>query len=410
MNIMRDYWRFAVKPEIYFGNNAIQDAGKLIAKTGSRKILIVTDKVLGEAGIVEKVERSLHEEKIAFEVVDCGEPEPSVDAALKAIDYAKGKDVQGVVGLGGGSNMDLAKVVAIILTHGGELKDYYGESKVPGPLMPIIAVPTTAGTGSEMSYGAVLTDYETRLKQVFADDHMRPVMAIEDPLLTLSMPPTVTAHTGIDALCHAIESFTAINYKYMAPNVRNVTTYGSFPLTDLFALEAMRLIKEHLPVAVHQGTNVEARYGQMLGALCATLAFASGAGAHLNHTLGYPVEGAGIALSHGESNGIFVLHTMAFNIPACTERFGRIAMALGEQVENLSMEEAAYKSLVAVKKLLKTVGMTRNLKDMGVDKGAFPRFAGDVMKMERLLRNNPRRVTAQEVIGIYEKAYDWDYE
>ncbi|MGD0623248.1 MAG: iron-containing alcohol dehydrogenase [Thermodesulfobacteriota bacterium] len=410
MKHVREVWRFAVKPEVYFGNNAIQAVGRHVSRLGCKSVLIITDKALVKAGVVEKAINPLREANIAYEVFDGGEAEPSVAAAEAAIRFGKGKGAEAVIGLGGGSNMDLGKVAAIGLTYGGDVKKYFGESKVPGPLMPIIAIPTTAGTGSELTFGAVLTDPETKLKQVIADDFVRPTIAIEDPLLTLSMPPATTAETGIDALCHAIESYTDIDYAYMAPEVERVTTYGSFPITDLFAIEAIRLITKNLPLAVFQGHNVKARNGQMLGALYASLALASGAGGSLNHALGYPPAGAGIHMSHGQANAIFMLHTMEFNIPPCPEKFRNIAMAMGEQTEGLSVDEAAYKSIVAVKKLLRKVGVTKNLKDLGAKKELFPQFAEAVLKMERLLRNNPRRPSMNDVIRIYEKAYDCTYE
>jgi alcohol dehydrogenase class IV len=410
MKYIRDTWRFAVKPEVHFGNNAVQAIGKHVFRLGCKKVLIVTDKVLVKVGILDKVVAPLKEEKIAYEVFDGGEAEPRVVVAEEAIKFAKGKNIDCIVGLGGGSNIDTSKAVAIILTHGGELKNYFGEGKVPGSLMPIIAVPTTAGTGSEISWGAVLTDTATQLKQVLADDFIRPTIAIEDPMLTLTMPPKATAETGIDALCHAIESYTDIEYAYMAPDVERVTTYGSFPITDLFALEAIRLIALHLPTAVYQGNNVKARYGQMLGTLYASMAFASGAGGSLNHTLGYPPGGAGAHMSHGEANAMFMLHTMEFNLPTCPEKFKNIAIAMGEQTEGLSVEDAAYKSLTAVKRLLKKIGTTKTLKDFGVKKEQFPQFADAVMKMERLLRNNPRRPNKEDIIKLYEKSYECNYD
>jgi len=409
MKVTRDSWRFAVKPEIHFGNNAVKDVGKHVNGLGCKKVFIVTDKILSEVGILGKVIEPLKKENIEFEIFDGGEPEPKVSVAEKAIKAAEGKGIDAVIGLGGGSNMDIGKVVAIVLTYGGDMRDYMGEGKVPGPIMPVIAIPTTAGTGSELSYGAVLTDPETKLKQVYADDFIRPIIAIEDPLLTLTMPPKATANTGVDALCHAIEAYTTLDFSYMAPDVEKVTTYGAFPISNLLALEAIKQISHYLPIAFFQGNNVEARGGQMLGALYATLAFST-AGANLNHTLGYPVAGAGAKMNHGESNAIFMLHTMEFNVPASLEKFKNIAVAMGESIDGLSLEEAAYRSLVPVKRLLKKVGMTMNLKDLGVDKRSFPEFAEAVMKMQRLLRNNPRKVTFNDVVEIYEKAYDYKFD
>ena len=250
--------------------------GEIAGRLGVRRAFIVTDPILLKAGLVEPVHAPLSEAGVAVEVFSGGEPEPSLRAAAAAIAAARDFRPDAVVGLGGGSNMDLAKITAVLLTHGGQPLDYVGDDKIPGPIMPLMCVPTTAGTGSEVSAATVLTDTDNQIKVGILSNYLRPAAAVVDPLLTVSCPPKVTADSGIDALTHAIEAYTAVdNADFPLPHGERSVYQGRHPFGDMLAEKAMSLIGAHLRRAVRDGDDLEAREGMALGATLAGMAFSN---------------------------------------------------------------------------------------------------------------------------------------
>src|SRR5947207_3506069 len=239
-----------------------------------------------------------------------------------------------LVGLGGGSNMDLAKLAATLLKHGGGPRDYVGDDKIPGPVWPLICVPTTAGTGSEVSAASVLTDTDNKLKVGVLSNYLRPKVALVDPLLTLTCPPKVTADSGIDALTHAIEAYTAVdNAAFPLPAGERTVYQGKHPLGDCFAERAIALVGTYLRRAVARGDDLEAREGMALAATLAGLAF-SNVGVALVHALEYPVGGA-VHCSHGAGNGLLLPFVMRYNLPGREKEFAAVARLLGEDVTGL---------------------------------------------------------------------------
>ncbi|HZT83077.1 MAG TPA: iron-containing alcohol dehydrogenase, partial [Gemmataceae bacterium] len=208
---MRTTWTFHSAGQLLFGRGAAGQLGEVAGRLHARRILVVTDPMLLKAGVVESVRQPLAAAGVTVKVFDGGEPEPSIRAAEACIDEARQFRPDALVGLGGGSNMDLAKITAAILAHGGHPRDYVGDDKVPGPVFPLICVPTTAGTGSEVSAASVLTDPDAHIKVGILSNYLRPRVALVDPLLTVSCPPKVTADSGIDALTHAVEAYTAVD-------------------------------------------------------------------------------------------------------------------------------------------------------------------------------------------------------
>jgi alcohol dehydrogenase len=213
MKEFREVWGFAICGELIFGNHAVNKVGKVVKRLQGEKVLVVTDPSIRDAGLLEFVEEPLKEMSISFEVYDQGEPEPSIEKVLECTEFAKRGNYDLIVCLRGGSVIDLGKATAVLMTYGKHPNDYFGEGKVPGPVAPIVAIPTTAGTGSEVSPSSILTDVKANLKKGISDNKLRPRVAIVDPVLTLSCPPGVTAATGIDVLSHAIESYIATDYK-----------------------------------------------------------------------------------------------------------------------------------------------------------------------------------------------------
>ena len=252
---MRTTWTFHSAGSIIFGTGAVGELGERAKRHRLRKVLVVTDRNLIKAGVLDQVQKPLAAAGVAIEVFDGGEPEPSLAVADLAAQKARAYQPDALLGLGGGSNMDLAKITAVLLTHGGRPHDYVGEEKVPGPSAPVICVPTTAGTASEVTAAAVLTDHENQVKVGLLSNFMRPLLAVVDPLLTVSCPAKVTADSGIDALTHAIEAYTAVdNETFPLPDGERSVYQGRHPLGNVLAEKAIELVGRHL---VQSGPRTE---------------------------------------------------------------------------------------------------------------------------------------------------------
>lgn len=401
---MREIWTFHTAVKLIFGRHAARQLGEVAREFGYQRILIVTDAALVKAGLLDRVRAPLTESGVAIESFTGGEPEPSMRATDACVAVAKPFQPDAVLGLGGGSNMDLAKITATILAHGGGPRNYVGDDKIPGPIVPIIGVPTTAGTGSEVSAAAVLTDDENKVKVGIMSNHLRPRAAVVDPLLTVSCPPKVTADSGIDALTHAIEAFTAVdNATFPLPPGERSVYQGRHPLTDMLAEKAIALIGDYLRRAVAKGDDLEAREQMALAALMAGMAF-SNSGVALVHALEYPVGGA-VHCSHGAGNGLLLPYVMRFNLPERRKEFAAIARLLGEDVRNLDETAAAERGILAVEKLRNDIGIPKRLRELGVNESQLPAFAAKAFSIKRILRVNPRTVTLQDAEGILRSAY-----
>jgi alcohol dehydrogenase class IV len=401
---MRTTWTFHTAGQFLFGRGAASQLGEVARRLGARRVLVVTDPVLLKAGLIDAVHAPLSEEGVAVELFSEGEPEPSLRAADQCIATARRVRPDALLGLGGGSNMDLAKITATVLAHGGAPRDYVGDDKVPGPVFPLICVPTTAGTGSEVSAASVLTDSDNHVKVGVLSNWMRPRVAVVDPLLTVSCPPKVTADSGIDALTHAIEAYTAVDNEAFPLSPGERTVYqGRHPLGDLLAEKAIALIGRHLRRAVADGGDLEAREGMALGATLAGMAF-SNVGVAAVHALEYPVGGA-THCSHGAGNGLLLPAVMRFNLPARVPQFAAVAKLLGEDVLGLTEHQAAERAVGAVEKLRNDIGIPRRLRDLGVTEAQLRPFAEKAAGIRRILRVNPRPVTADDLEGIYRAAY-----
>src|SRR5712691_3142815 len=284
-------------------------------------------------------------------------------AAVACYEMAKTFQPDVLVGLGGGSNMDLAKLAAVLLKHGGGPRDYVGDDKIPGPIFPLVCVPTTAGTGSEVSAASVVTDTDNHIKVGILSNYLRPTAAVVDPLMTLSCPPKVTADSGIDALTHAIEAYTAVdNVDFPLPPGERSVYQGRHPMGDCLAEKAISLIGANLRRAVVRGDDLEARDGMALGATLAGLAF-SNVGVAVVHALEYPLGGA-VHCSHGSGNGLLLPYVMRFNLPARVPQFAVIAKLLGEDVLGLTEHQAAEQAVTAVERLRDDIGIPKRLRDL----------------------------------------------
>ncbi len=401
---MRTLWNFFSPGQIVFGEGSSQELGKLLIARKLTRIFLVTDARLVKAGIVSAIERSLQDSSVAYEVFAEGEAEPGIDVALAATAKAKAFAPEAIVGLGGGSNMDLAKMIAVLVTFGGDVRSYFGFGNVPGPVLPLICLPTTAGTGSEVSHAAVLTDQANHIKVSTLSQFLRPALAIIDPCLTWSCPKQVTADSGIDALTHAIEALTARDFSELGSSNSEPLAYeGRHPLSGAFAEQAIRLVGEHLPTAVLDGANHAAREGMALAATLAGLAFSS-SGVALVHGLEYPIGGA-VHCSHGAGNGLLLPFVMRFNLPVRTKEIARIGSLLGVSAEGLSVEAAAERAIQEVERLKERIGIPLRLRELGATKEQLPQFAEKAFAIKRLREVNPREASQQDLLGILEAAF-----
>ncbi|MBN2515426.1 MAG: iron-containing alcohol dehydrogenase [Deltaproteobacteria bacterium] len=385
---MGNIFSFTGAKEIVFGEGAFDRLAEYVTLLNGKKPLIVLDKNLAERGFDEKIADLLKHAGMKYVLYDKVEAEPLLEIADKVAGMAVKKKADSVVGIGGGSAMDVAKAAAAIAANKGKAKDYLGLNKVPGPGLPKIMVPTTAGTGSEVTFTAVFVRKDLKKKEGMNSQYLYPELALLDPTLTLSVPPMVTATTGVDALCHAFESYTSIH---------------SSPMSEMMSLEAIRLISSNLRTCVHDGSNLAARKNMLLGSLYAGLGLAN-AGVTAVHSLSYPLGGT-YGISHGLANTVLLPSVMRFNLPGALEKYVVVAKTMGEVVNNLSIREAAYMAVEAVENLIDDCGIIDTLETLGIDRKDFPLLADTAMTVARPLENNPRKVTEGDVIEIYEDAF-----
>lgn len=400
---MRTTWNFGTATRLLFGRGAVEELGPAAGRLGAQQVLVITDEPLVAAGAVDRVKSSLVQAGLTVALFTGGEPEPTLDAASRAIEHARQFQPDAILGLGGGSNIDLAKMTAIVHSHGGEPADYLGWDNVPGPVCPLISVATTAGTGSEVSASAVLTDAENKIKVSTLSPYLRPALAVVDPLLTVSCPRQATADSGIDALTHAVEAYLATRSTDLDRSPGELGPYeGKTPMTDLLAERAIALVGQHLIRAVEQPDNLDAREGMALAATLAGMAF-SNAGVALVHAMEYPLGGA-LHCSHGAGNGLLLPYVMRFNRPVREPEIARIAELLGEDVDRLSQSEAAERGIAAVEKLRKTIGIPTRIRQLGGTAEQLPEFAAKAFAIKRLIDLTPREPNEADVLAIYREA------
>lgn len=405
-------WEFKLT-RYKFGLDAVREIGYDMKGCGGSRVLLITDKGVAKAGLSDKAASHLKEQDIDVEVWDGVEPEPSAKSIEAGIEWAKDKNFNSFVSVGGGSSIDSAKVINLILSHGGKILDYVapptGRGKtVPAPLKPHIAVPTTAGTGSETSPACVISLPEKMIKVGISHAYCRPDLAIVDPLLHVGMPPKVTADSGMDALAHAIESYVTRRFdrkpRPKSPLERPVYGGGTL-VTDIFAEKAIELIGKYLCRAVYNGYDIKARSGMALAATLAGIAFTN-AGLTAVHAMAYPVGGK-FHTSHGETNAVLLPAVMEFLLPVAPEKFARIAELMGENVEGLSLYEVAKKSVNAVVELMRDINSPNGLSAFGVKDGDLPRMAEDTLRIKRLLAGNPRPLTKEDLEKLFRRALEY---
>lgn len=373
---------------IIFGINAITDLADLVKELGGSKVFLVVDPGLPVTGVMDVITATLDGASLPFEIYDKITPEPGLKLVDKGVKLAAKSGCDCVVGIGGGSAMDVAKAVSILLTNPGKAVDYLGINKIKQAGVPKIMVPTTAGTGAEVTFTAVFINEKTKSKGGMNGAPLYPDMAILDPLLTCTMPPAITATTGIDALTHALEGFVSTQ---------------SNAVSDMYALEAIDLISRNLGAAYANGDNLEARSNMLLGSLLAGKTLAT-AGVGLVHAMAYPLGGM-FNIPHGLANAVLLPYVMEYNLIADFNKFAVIAEVMGEDLEGLPVREAAYKAVDAVSQLSCEVNIPETLADLNILEKKIKEMAQIALTVTRPVENNPRKPSLNDIIEIYETAY-----
>jgi alcohol dehydrogenase len=379
---------------VIFGINTITQIGSEVKKLGLKKGVIITDAGIRSAGLVDKVKQPLEKESISVEIYDKVEPEPSIFSVERTLTFVKEKKPDFLIGLGGGSAMDTAKAVSVLVNNPGDPEDYYagGKKEFERPGIPCIAVPTTSGTGAEVTWDAVVIARDG-MKAFFEHQYIRPNLAIVDPVMSSTMPPRLTASTGIDALSHAVES-----------SLTRLTN----PITQALALRSISLISNNLRTAVYHGSDMEARYNMSLATLTEALS-ETNAGDVEAHAIGHLI-GSLYKIPHGTACGIALPYVMEYNIVVSVDRLKLIAEAMGEKVNNLSKKEAAYKAVYAVKELISDVGLPTSMKEVGIDKRDIPKLAEQLLTIPTIKvffdYFTVRTTTKEDAIKLLEKIWE----
>lgn len=381
-----DLFAFRTAGKVVVGRGALAQAGPEAASLGKGRALVVTDGTMVDLGLVQKLVQNLQANGVEADVFADVEPEPSLKTAIKCAARLQGKGYDLVVGLGGGSCLDVAKAGAAAMEDPQGLPRYLGTNKVPGRKIGLFLIPTTAGTGTEVTPNAIVLDTDKQEKQGIVSPYLYADVSLVDPELTLSKPASVTAATGMDAMTHAIEAFVSRN---------------ASPMTDLLALEAVRLIGGSLRKAVADGSDVEAREQVMMGSMLAGMAFAN-AGLGAVHAIAMALGGFGV--THGRANALMLPYVMRFNRGSSPAKFARLAPALGLEVQGLSDDEAGKKAVDAVAVLGKDVGCPQTLQDVGIGPDRLDLLVKKSFDQQRLLANNPRPAGMAELEQICRSA------
>lgn len=375
--------------KVVFGQGCASQCVDDVLSLGLRRIFMVTSTQI--LRLVEPVAQALKDAGAVVEIYSEINIEPSVGTFEQALAAARGMQPDAVIGIGGGSPMDVAKLVAALHNSQQRILDVFGINLLETRQTYLACLPTTSGTGSEVSPNAILLHEAEQLKKGVVSPHLVPDAAYVDPVLTLTLPPSVTAATGVDALTHCIEAYA---------------NRFAHPMIDLYAMQGIRLIAASVVRAVESGDDLEARTNMSLGSLYGGLCLGP-VNTGAVHALAYPLGGE-FHIAHGVSNSVLLPHVLAFNLPAAPERYAEIALALGVQADDTAAEavaETAQRGVEKIRELSRDCGIPSGLAEMDIPEEAIPGMAESAMKVTRLLRLNPREVILSDAEAIYRAAY-----
>ncbi len=382
------YCEFFHPERTIFGEGASERVGECVKALQRKKAFVVTDKVVAGLDAFKGVEKSLKEKGVDYHLYTDVEPNPTDVQVEKGAKIYQDANADVLVAVGGGSAIDSAKAIGILVNNGGSIRDYAGIDLFENPIPPLITIPTTAGTGSEVTVWSVITNTKDNYKMAPGGWKIVPKIALVDPVMMASMPPLMTASSGVDALSHAVEAYC--------------TPYA-MPQTDVLALAAIKLIVQHLGPAVADGTNMAAREGMAMGSLVAGMAFSS-AGCGGIHALGHQLS-TQCGMPHSMAMGIMMPPVMEYNIISCMDRMIDIAIAMGEVVDGLNKREAAGKAPAAIRDFVKSLGLPIKLSEYGVDKKIKPDLAKLAIQ-DGDLPGTPRILNLEEIKELYSRTFE----
>ena len=370
-----------------FGEGAVQEAGDLVKSLGAKKCLIVTDRYLGQIGMADRVQGILEKAGIEACIFAGAEPNPTDKNVEAGARFYQENECNSIISLGCGSSHDCAKGIGLVAANGGQIADFEGVDKSSKPMIPLMAINTTAGTASEITRFCIITDTSRKVKMAIVDWRVTPQIAINDPELMKGMPPSLTASTGMDALTHALEAYVSTDAN---------------PLTDAAAIMAIKMIAHYLPKAVANGNYMKARDKMAYAQYLAGIAFNNASLGYV-HAMAHQLGGF-YNLPHGVCNAILLPYVESYNLIGNMNRFRDVAQAMGVQVEGISVTCAAEKAIEAIKKLSRQLEIPSDLKQLGVREEDFGIMA-DNAKKDVCQLTNPRTATREQVIEIYRQAY-----
>lgn len=387
---MKDFI-FKMPAKVRFGEGIHKQLGTILKdEMGFSKVFVATDKGIVATGIIDKVKEGLDKGGIAYEIYDELIPDPTIEVVDEAADVLRQSGADVVLAVGGGSPIDTAKAMCMLQTHEGSVRDYLfgGSKQVTRETMPLVCIPTTAGTGSEMTAASVITNNQDKTKVSVTHENLIPRMAFIDPELQMGMPPFITATTGMDALTHAIESYVSLNAE---------------PISDAMGIAAIRMISENIRLATADGSNKFARTNMAIASTIAGVAFMNG-GLGVVHGIAQTI-GAVAHVAHGVANSLLLPYCMERNVVGNLEKFRNIAIAMGENIDGLSEREAAQAAVDAVFQLAEDLKVPMKLKDVGVTREMFPEIIEGTMEY-RLLGVNPCKLKSSDIEEILENAFE----
>lgn len=375
-----------VSPEIIFGQGSLAQLGESALRLGAKKVFVVSDQGVVDAGWVDRASYYLNQCGLEYELWTNITPNPKDHQVEEGAQRYLHTHCDAVLAIGGGSAIDAAKAIAILVTNGGHITDYEGVDKIERPLPPMLVAASTAGSGAEVSQFSVIVDAERKIKMAIVSKSLVPDIAIIDPLILMTKDRELTAYTGMDALTHAIEAYLSV---------------AATPLTDIHALNAIKLIANNLRQSVASKTHVTAKESMAMASLQAGLAFSNailGAVHAMTHQLGGLLD-----MPHGEANAILLPYVMEFNFLSSVDRYVEIARALGENLEGLNKRQAGYRAITAVRELADDIGIPKRLSQIGLAEEYIPLLSENAVK-DACLVTNPRDASADDIAEIFRKA------
>lgn len=384
--MVKGFYSLKCPGKVVAGTDSIKELKSIIAEEKVERALIITDKGVWNAGLVEKPVDILKSCGCNVEIIKNTPPEPEASQIDEMYKRLNGEEFQMVIGIGGGSSMDAAKIISVLITNGGNVRDILGTDKIKNKGLPTLMIPTTAGTGSEATPNAIVLVPEEKLKIGIVSSKLIPDYVILDPRLTVKLPPAITANTGMDALIHAMECYISLKAN---------------PFSDTFALRAIKLISRSILRAYNNGEDIRARHDMLIGSFYGGVCIAS-SGTTAVHALSYPL-GSMYRIPHGLSNAILLPYVMEFNMDSAIEKYKDMAIAMGLDVNGLLPEKAAEKVVESLYLLIDDLNIKSPLKEMNISEKQLDIMVESASKVTRLLDNNPKKLTKEDMREIYRK-------